>query len=85
LSRAGSPSPPSSDCPRAPLSVNVGITVGPWLGGIAIGTGLGYASVGWISAAMGIAMLVTVAWADRLRRKPTRPAAARQPVAELAH
>jgi hypothetical protein len=34
---------------------------------------------------LGIAMLVTVAWADRLRRKPTRPAAAPQPLAELAH
>ncbi|MFD0362442.1 Cmx/CmrA family chloramphenicol efflux MFS transporter [Nocardia sp. GCM10030253] len=64
---------------------NVGITLGPWLGGIAIGAGLGYASVGWIGAVMGIAMLATVAWAHRLQRGPTVPAPAPQPLAELSH
>lgn len=49
---------------------NVGITVGPWLGGIAIGAGLGYASIGWIGAALGAAMLATVVWADRWQRRP---------------
>ncbi|WP_330253821.1 MFS transporter [Nocardia sp. NBC_00565] len=51
---------------------NVGITVGPWLGGIAIGAGLGYASVGWIGAALGIAMLATIVWAQRLQHRADR-------------
>ncbi|WP_019932085.1 Cmx/CmrA family chloramphenicol efflux MFS transporter [Nocardia sp. BMG111209] len=41
---------------------NVGITVGPWLGGLALGAGLGYPSVAWIAAALGAAALTTVGW-----------------------
>ncbi|WP_433756047.1 Cmx/CmrA family chloramphenicol efflux MFS transporter [Nocardia sp. CA-135398] len=48
---------------------NVGITVGPWLGGLAIGGGLGYPSVGWIGVALGLAALATVAWAAALHRR----------------
>ncbi|MEV6429719.1 Cmx/CmrA family chloramphenicol efflux MFS transporter [Nocardia sp. NPDC051463] len=64
---------------------NVGITVGPWLGGSAIGAGLGYASVGWIGAAIGIAMLATIAWAQHLHRGPALATPEPQPLVELAH
>ncbi|WP_280298594.1 Cmx/CmrA family chloramphenicol efflux MFS transporter [Nocardia neocaledoniensis] len=49
---------------------NVGITVGPWLGGLALGAGFGYAAVGWIGAVLGAAMLAAVAIAHRLERRP---------------
>lgn len=49
---------------------NIGITVGPWLGGLAIGAGLGFTSVGWIGAGLGLAMLATVALSHRLEREP---------------
>lgn len=39
---------------------NVGITVGPWLGGLAIGAGAGYPALGWIAVATGLAALGTV-------------------------
>lgn len=41
-------------------SFNVGITVGPWLGGLAISAGAGYPAVAWIGAALGLLGLVTV-------------------------
>ncbi|WP_214318386.1 Cmx/CmrA family chloramphenicol efflux MFS transporter [Nonomuraea sediminis] len=44
---------------------NVGITAGPWLGGLAIGAGLGYRSVAWLGAALALAALATVAVAAR--------------------
>ncbi|WP_328712418.1 Cmx/CmrA family chloramphenicol efflux MFS transporter [Nocardia salmonicida] len=49
---------------------NIGITVGPWLGGLAIGAGLGFTSVGWIGAGLGLAMVATVALSHRLEREP---------------
>ncbi|GAA2804747.1 Cmx/CmrA family chloramphenicol efflux MFS transporter [Kribbella solani] len=39
---------------------NVGITAGPWLGGIAIDAGTGYPALGWIAVATGTAALATV-------------------------
>jgi DHA1 family chloramphenicol resistance protein-like MFS transporter len=39
---------------------NVGITVGPWLGGLAIGAGAGYPALGWIAVATGLAALAAV-------------------------
>jgi len=39
---------------------NVGITVGPWLGGRAIDAGAGYPALGWIAVATGLAALGTV-------------------------
>jgi DHA1 family chloramphenicol resistance protein-like MFS transporter len=42
---------------------NVGITAGPWLGGLAIESGAGYPAVGWIGAALGGLGLVTAAGA----------------------
>ncbi|MFI7003254.1 Cmx/CmrA family chloramphenicol efflux MFS transporter [Nocardia sp. NPDC050175] len=51
-------------------SFNVGITVGPWLGGLAIGAGLGYASIAWIGAAIGLAALGVITWEQLLPRHP---------------
>ncbi|NBE97891.1 MFS transporter [Nonomuraea sp. KC401] len=50
-------------------SFNVGITVGPWLGGLAIGAGFGYPSVAWIGAVVGGAALGAVALAAALHRR----------------
>jgi DHA1 family chloramphenicol resistance protein-like MFS transporter len=44
---------------------NVGITAGPWLGGLAIEAGAGYSSVGWIGAGLGVLALGTVLVASR--------------------
>ncbi|MFI6922941.1 Cmx/CmrA family chloramphenicol efflux MFS transporter [Nonomuraea spiralis] len=53
---------------------NVGITVGPWLGGLAIAAGAGYPSVGWIGAVLGVAALGTVTLSARTRREPVAAA-----------
>jgi DHA1 family chloramphenicol resistance protein-like MFS transporter len=47
---------------------NVGITVGPWLGGLAIDAGAGYPSVAWIGAALGVLALVTILVAEARSR-----------------
>jgi DHA1 family chloramphenicol resistance protein-like MFS transporter len=39
---------------------NVGITAGPWLGGLAIDAGAGYPALGWIAVATGLTALGTV-------------------------
>ncbi|GAA0586796.1 MFS transporter [Kribbella sandramycini] len=41
-------------------SFNIGITLGPWLGGLAIGAGAGYPALGWIAVGTGLAALATV-------------------------
>ncbi|MEV6562413.1 Cmx/CmrA family chloramphenicol efflux MFS transporter [Nocardia sp. NPDC051756] len=65
-------------------SFNIGITLGPWLGGLAIGAGLGYASVAWIGAAIGVAAIGTVTWEQLLNRRPATTAQpGKQP--ELVH
>ncbi|MFC6884416.1 MULTISPECIES: Cmx/CmrA family chloramphenicol efflux MFS transporter [Actinomadura] len=46
---------------------NVGNTAGPWLGGLAIGAGLGYRSPAWVSALMMAAALGVLACAAALR------------------
>jgi DHA1 family chloramphenicol resistance protein-like MFS transporter len=38
---------------------NVGIAVGPWLGGLAIGAGAGYRVLGWIGAALAVCAIAT--------------------------
>jgi MFS transporter, DHA1 family, chloramphenicol resistance protein len=58
-------------------SFNVGITIGPWIGGLAINTGAGYEALGWLAVALGLAALGTVAFAVTL---PLRAAARRRPV-----
>ncbi|NUP68525.1 MAG: MFS transporter [Nonomuraea sp.] len=62
-------------------SFNVGITAGPWLGGLAIGAGAGYPSVAWIGAALGVAALGVVALSARTRPGATAPAHQVEPVA----
>ncbi|MFF1819457.1 Cmx/CmrA family chloramphenicol efflux MFS transporter [Kribbella sp. NPDC058245] len=41
-------------------SFNIGITLGPWLGGLAINAGAGYRSLGWIAVVTGLTALATV-------------------------
>jgi DHA1 family chloramphenicol resistance protein-like MFS transporter len=41
-------------------SFNVGITAGPWLGGLAIDAGADYSALGWIAVATGLTALGTV-------------------------
>ena len=45
---------------------NVGITVAPWVGGLAIEAGAGYAALGWIGAGIGTLALTTVVLAVAL-------------------
>ncbi|MBF6328844.1 Cmx/CmrA family chloramphenicol efflux MFS transporter [Nocardia transvalensis] len=52
------------------MSFNIGITLGPWLGGLAIGAGMGYPSVAWIGTALGLAALGMVAWSQASRHRP---------------
>lgn len=47
---------------------NVGITAGPWLGGLVIDAGYGYAATAWIGAALGAVALGTVALGASSRR-----------------
>jgi DHA1 family chloramphenicol resistance protein-like MFS transporter len=49
---------------------NVGITVAPWVGGLAIEAGAGYAVLGWIGAGIGTLALFTVVLAVAL--SPTK-------------
>ncbi|MGW4795194.1 hypothetical protein ACWEPC_22565 [Nonomuraea sp. NPDC004297] len=48
---------------------NVGITAGPWAGGLAIDAGLGYSSVAWIGAATGVLALAAVALGAAMNRR----------------
>ncbi|NUR99882.1 MAG: MFS transporter [Kribbellaceae bacterium] len=59
---------------------NVGITVGPWLGGLALDAGTGYSSVGWIGAGLAVLAAGTIPLALRSQR-----AAADQPAYERAN
>ncbi|WP_112247375.1 Cmx/CmrA family chloramphenicol efflux MFS transporter [Kribbella monticola] len=62
-------------------SFNVGITIGPWLGGLAIDAGAGYPALGWIAVALGLVALGTVVLAALL---PTRPLHQSDPVRTTA-
>lgn len=52
---------------------NVGITVGPWLGGLALDAGAGYSAVGWIGATLATLAAATIPMALRTaaRNGPT--------------
>lgn len=65
-------------------SFNVGITAGPWLGGLAIGAGLGYDAVAWIGVVLGIAALGVVACSHALHRKQAMRASTAAPAPALA-
>ncbi|QKW34202.1 MFS transporter [Actinomadura sp. NAK00032] len=56
------------------VAFNIGITVGPWLGGLALDAGLGYPATAWIGAALGVAALGAVAL-GQVRRRPVEDAA----------
>ncbi|MGW5412841.1 Cmx/CmrA family chloramphenicol efflux MFS transporter [Actinomadura geliboluensis] len=56
------------------VAFNIGITVGPWLGGLALDAGMGYPATAWIGAALGIAALGAVAL-GQARRRPVKDAA----------
>lgn len=45
---------------------NVGITVGPWLGGLALGAHWDYPTLAWIGVALGAAALAVVGWSSAL-------------------
>jgi DHA1 family chloramphenicol resistance protein-like MFS transporter len=51
---------------------NVGNTVGPWLGGVAIDAGLGFPSVAWTGLALGAATLVALTIAAAVQRGDDR-------------
>ena len=51
---------------------NVGNTAGPWLGGVAIGAGLGFPSVAWTGIALGVAALAAVTVAAAVQRGDDR-------------
>lgn len=58
----------AGDAPRLATATNfsafnVGITVGPWLGGLAIDAGAGYPALGWIAVGTGAVALATVLFA----------------------
>ncbi|MFB9621948.1 Cmx/CmrA family chloramphenicol efflux MFS transporter [Nonomuraea helvata] len=52
----------------ATAALNVGATLGPWLGGVTIGAGLGLRSPLWVSALLVAAALVTAAVAHAVGR-----------------
>ncbi|WP_326953201.1 Cmx/CmrA family chloramphenicol efflux MFS transporter [Amycolatopsis sp. NBC_01286] len=51
---------------------NVGNTAGPWLGGVAIGAGLGFPSVAWTGIALGAATVVALTIAAAVQRADDR-------------
>ncbi|GAA3570127.1 MFS transporter [Amycolatopsis ultiminotia] len=58
---------------------NVGNTVGPWLGGTAIAAGLGFASVAWVSVALGVLAVAALTVSLFLHRREHAPAPASEP------
>ncbi|MGW4752433.1 Cmx/CmrA family chloramphenicol efflux MFS transporter [Streptomyces chartreusis] len=67
----------ASDAPTlsggfATAAFNVGAALGPWLGGTAIGAGLGYRSPVWVSATLVAVALLTAGPAARRNRRAAR-------------
>lgn len=62
-------------------AINIGVVVGPWLGGLGISAGLGLATPLWIGSAMALCGLLTLIpdLGRRVRRRP-RAGAASPPV-----
>ncbi|MEU5851924.1 Cmx/CmrA family chloramphenicol efflux MFS transporter [Saccharopolyspora shandongensis] len=59
---------------------NIGNTLAPMLGGMAISAGFGFASVAWVGAAIGATGLLAAAWAGYLQRRPQHAPRAEAPV-----
>ncbi|MFI8854132.1 Cmx/CmrA family chloramphenicol efflux MFS transporter [Streptomyces sp. NPDC053499] len=53
----------------ATASFNIGNTVGPWVGGLAISAGWGYAAVAWVGTAMAASAVLTTAISSRVRSR----------------
>ncbi|MBQ0925671.1 hypothetical protein [Saccharopolyspora endophytica] len=51
------PGTPTLAAAGSTAAFNVGITVGPWLGGLALTAGYGYPAIPWISAALASVVL----------------------------
>ncbi|MFG6195037.1 Cmx/CmrA family chloramphenicol efflux MFS transporter [Nonomuraea sp. JJY05] len=66
----------------ATAALNVGATLGPWLGGLTIGAGLGLRSPLWVSALLVAAALVTAAVAHALGRPPSEKSVEKDQPAE---
>ncbi|MCZ4608679.1 MFS transporter [Streptomyces sp. Lzd4kr] len=67
----------ASDAPTlsggfATAAFNVGAALGPWLGGTAIGAGLGYRSPVWVSTALVAVALLTAGLTARRNRRAAR-------------
>ncbi|NGO70109.1 Cmx/CmrA family chloramphenicol efflux MFS transporter [Streptomyces boncukensis] len=58
----------------ATAAFNVGATAGPWLGGLALGAGLGYRAPVWVSTALMVAALAVAAVALTHEQRPRRVA-----------
>ncbi|MFF8284960.1 Cmx/CmrA family chloramphenicol efflux MFS transporter [Streptomyces albus] len=65
-------------------SFNIGNTVGPWLGGLAISAGWGYQSVAWVGAAMAAAGVAATALSSRVHARSRIVASSRSPEREFA-
>ncbi|MEC3981690.1 Cmx/CmrA family chloramphenicol efflux MFS transporter [Amycolatopsis sp. H20-H5] len=61
---------------------NVGNTVGPWFGGLAIGGGFGYPSVAWVSIALGVAALAVLTFAAGVQRSDDARRGTEDPIKE---
>ncbi|WBB64026.1 MFS transporter [Streptomyces sp. WMMC500] len=68
----------------ATSSFNIGNTVGPWLDGLAISAGLGYAATAWTGAVLAVGAVAMTAVAGRSAARRTRLVACGEPVAESA-
>ncbi|GAA1681443.1 MFS transporter [Fodinicola feengrottensis] len=51
---------------------NIGIAIGPWLGGLAIDAGYGFVAPVWIGVALAAASLIVALFAGRAARRPSR-------------
>ncbi|MFW6695300.1 Cmx/CmrA family chloramphenicol efflux MFS transporter [Streptomyces sp. MAR4 CNX-425] len=63
----------------ATSSFNIGNTVGPWLGGLVISAGLGYAATAWTGAVLAAGAVAVTAVAGRSAARRTRVVARGEP------
>lgn len=63
---------------------NIGNTIGPWVGGSAIGAGLGFTSPAWTAALLALAGLGAAALSGVLRRRADAVEQERQPAPAVA-
>lgn len=68
----------------ATSSFNIGNTVGPWLGGLVISAGFGYAATAWTGAVLAVGALAVTVVAGRSAARRTTLVARGEPAAEGA-